>query len=340
MKTDEKTEKTMPRENKISPNDGLFGLRDRVLGGYKITKTDAAALVGADLTALSLCANQIRERFCGNAFDMCAIINGKSGGCSEDCKFCAQSKHNRIPCETYALLDENEVVRAALYNYKKGVNRFSIVTAGRTLNAAEVGAVCENYKKIGEACGIFKCASHGLLNFGDFEKLLAAGVKRYHCNLETSRNFFPNVCTTHSYDDKIAAIKAAKKAGMEVCSGGIIGLGESFDDRIDMAFDLRELEIKSVPINVLNPIKGTKAENLPVLSEEEVRRTVAIYRFILPDARLRMAGGRGLFADKGEKIFMSGANAAATGDMLTTGGISIDGDMEIIGRLGFKVGLS
>jgi biotin synthase len=334
-------ERTSGRETSNSPKtDGLDRLTKKILDGYKITKDEAAALSGADADELSFRANRIREKFCGDAFDMCSIINGKSGCCSENCKFCAQSEHSRAACETYALLNEKEVVEGALYSYKKGVNRFSIVTAGRALSGAEVDAVCKSYEKIGEACGIFKCASHGLLKYEDFQKLRRAGVKRYHCNLETSRNFFPNICTTHTYDDKIDAIKAAKKAGMEVCSGGIIGLGESFSDRIDMAFELRGLEIKSVPINILNPVKGTELENSPILNEEEVRKTVALYRFILPDAALRMAGGRGLLKDKGEKIFMSGANAAATGDMLTTGGISIENDMETVKRLGYEVRLS
>ncbi|MDR1906501.1 MAG: biotin synthase BioB [Clostridiales bacterium] len=315
-------------------------LKDKILNGYAITKREAMELVAAELSELAGCADEIRRHFCGNSFDMCSIINGKSGACGENCKFCAQSKHNHTGCEVYSLLDEKEVTESALYNHKKGVNRFSIVTAGRALNDREVDEVCKNYENIGNACGIFKCASHGLLKFEQFQRLLRAGVKRYHCNIETSRAFFPNICTTHTYDDKINAIKTAQKAGMEVCSGGIMGMGESFEDRIDMALDLRELGIKSVPVNVLKPIKGTPVENLPTLKKDEIRRIVAIYRFILPDAAIRMAGGRGLLDDKGEEVFLSGANAAATGDMLTTGGISIDNDMEIVKKLGYEVRLS
>ena len=145
------------------------------------------------------------------------------------------------------------------------------------------------------------------------------------------------MCTTHTYDEKIETIKAAKKAGLTVCSGGIMGLGENMEDRIDLAFTLRDLDITSVPINILNPIKGTPLENNKVLSLDDVRKIVAIYRFILPKAQLRLAGGRGLLDDKGLSIFTSGANAAITGDMLTTSGISIDEDMKIIKKLGYEV---
>ena len=162
-------------------------------------------------------------------------------------------------------------------------------------------------------------------------------MTRIHNNLETSRRNFPNVCTTHSYDDKIAAIKAAMRAGLDVCSGGIIGMGESFADRADMAFELRALGVKSVPLNVLNPIPGTPYEKLPRLAYDDVRRAAALFRFILPDAAIRMAGGRGLLANKGRDVFRSGANAAISGDMLTTAGISIEEDMRMIKELGYEV---
>lgn len=157
-----------------------------------------------------------------------------------------------------------------------------------------------------------------------------------HCNVETSRNNFKNICTTHTYDDKIKAIHAAAEAGLEVCSGGIIGMGESLEDRIDMAFDLRELNIKSVPVNILNPIKGTPFEQLKPLEYDEIMRTIAMFRFILPDSLLRLAGGRKLLADRGEKCIKAGANAAITGDMLTTVGVDFSSDIEMIRKMGFE----
>ena len=174
-----------------------------------------------------------------------------------------------------------------------------------------------------------------MLSYEQFVKLKEAGVSRYHNNLETSGRYFPSICTTHTYDEKLEAIRAAKRAGLSVCSGGIMGMGETLEDRVDMALTLRELAIHSVPVNVLNPILGTPLGNQKRLSEEEVCRIVAVYRFILPEASVRLAGGRGLFADKGRRIFESGANAAISGDMLTTSGITISEDMEMIEELGF-----
>jgi len=178
--------------------------------------------------------------------------------------------------------------------------------------------------------------SFGLLNEEQFRKLKNAGVTRVHNNLETSRRFFPNVCSTHSYDDKINAILAARKAGLFVCSGGIMGLGETPEDRIDMALALRGMAVKSVPVNILNPIPGTPLEHNTKLTNEEVRRIVAVYRFILPDASIRLAGGRGLLPDKGRSCFSSGANAAISGDMLTTAGITTETDKALLRELGYE----
>ena len=181
--------------------------------------------------------------------------------------------------------------------------------------------------------------SFGLLNEEDFRKIKAAGASRVHCNLETSRDYFSKVCTTHSYDEKIETLKAARRAGLSVCSGGIMGLGETREDRIDMALTLRELGVKSIPVNFLNPIKGTPYEHNPLLSDEEKRRVIAVFRFLLPDASVRLAGGRGLIADKGEACFLSGANAAISGDMLTTAGITVETDRRLLEKLGYEVRL-
>ncbi len=303
---------------------------------YNISKDEATELLNADLKELSYCAEQIRKKFCGNKFDMCSIINGKSGKCSENCKFCAQSLHYKTNIKEYPLLDTDNIFKEAKHNSDKKVKRFSIVTSGKKLTDEEIDSVCKTYEKINKECNIMLCASMGLLTEQQFIKLKNAGVSRYHCNLETSRNFFPKICTTHTYDDKINTINLAKKAGLEICSGGIFGMGETFQDRIDMFFELYNLGIKSVPINVLNPIKGTPFENNKVLSQEEINRTVATARFILPDAFIRLAGGRLLFKDKGVSMFSSGANATITGDMLTTSGTSIDEDFNTIKKLGFE----
>ena len=181
------------------------------------------------------------------------------------------------------------------------------------------------------------CASFGLLDEESFKQIKKAGVSRVHNNLETSRNNFPNVCTTHGYDDKIEAIRAAKQAGLTVCSGGIMGLGETMEDRIDMVLDIRDLGIRSIPVNMLNPIPGTPYEDNQRLTVSDMRRIVAIFRFLVPDGFIRLAGGRGLMEDKGRKCFESGANAAISGDMLTTAGITIENDMKMLKELGFEL---
>ena len=316
----------------------LKELTEKILNeNYHITKKEAVYLITADLKELSLSAEKIRKKFCSNKFDMCSIINGKSGKCSENCKYCAQSAHYKTNIKEYPLLDSEQIFKEAKHNADKNVTRFAVVTSGKKLTDEEIDNVCRTYKKIKDNCKIMLCASMGLLSYEQFIKLKQAGVTRYHCNLETSRKFFPNICTTHTYDDKINAVLSAKKAGLEVCSGGIFGMGESFEDRIDMFFDIYNLGIKSVPVNVLNPIKGTPFENNKILSHEEISRTVAIARFILPDAFIRLAGGRLLFKDKGISMFSCGANATITGDMLTTSGTLIEEDFNTIKLLGFKV---
>lgn len=314
-------------------------LKEKILDGYIINKKDALLLLNEDLDLLCKYADELREHFCKDSFDMCTIINGKSGKCSENCKYCAQSSHFNTSVEEYPLLDLETIKEDAKYNDEKGVLRYSVVTSGKKLSDKEVDTLCEVYKKIKKETKLSLCASHGLLSFENFQKLKAAGVTRYHNNLEASRNFFPQICTTHTYDDKINTIKAAQMAGLEVCSGGIMGLGETMEDRIDMALDLRDIGIKSIPVNILNRIKGTPMENNKPVSKEEAQRIVAIYRFIIPEGTIRLAGGRGLLDDKGRAIFNSGANAAITGDMLTTAGITIDDDMSMLKELGYKVNM-
>ncbi|MGN0689406.1 MAG: biotin synthase BioB [Oscillospiraceae bacterium] len=317
----------------------LKKLKNEIIGGKNISRAEATELINAPLEELCICADEIRKHFCKDGFDICTIINGKCGRCSEDCKFCAQSARYKTMIEEYPLLDTDEIVRQAKYNAERGVLRYSIVTSGKMLSDSDIDKVCESIKAIKSEVGIEVCVSFGLLGVEQFRKIKAAGASRVHCNLEASRNFFPSVCSTHTYDMKIETLKSARLAGLSICSGGIMGLGETMEDRIDMAFDLRELAVKSVPINFLNPIKGTSFENNAPLSDDEKRRIVAIYRFILPDASIRLAGGRGLIADKGEGCFRSGANAAISGDMLTTSGITIETDMNMLKKLGFKAEL-
>lgn len=316
-------------------------LKEKVFRGESILREEALMLYeNAMLEELCEAAKEIREKFCGNGFDLCTIVNGKCGKCSEDCKYCAQSAHYATSLqESYPLLDTKSLLEEAKYNAEQGVKRYSIVTSGKRLSKIEVEQLCDSIRQIKKEVDIEICVSLGLLDEADFKKLYEAGVVRVHCNLETSKDFFPKVCTTHTYEEKIDTLKAAKMAGMSICSGGIFGLGESVIDRIDMVITARELGVKSIPVNFLNPIPGTPFARNKTLSKEEAKRCVSVIRFLIPDASVRLAGGRGLFDDYGRGCFESGANATITGDMLTTAGISVKKDMEMIKELGFEVKL-
>lgn len=311
-------------------------LKEKVLNGGLIDKSEAMQLWEVDYGELCSAANEIREKFCSNNFDICTIVNGKSGKCSENCKFCSQSSFYHTCAGEYPLLDKESIVKEAMNNAEQGMLRFSIVTSGRRLNDKEVDIMCDVIREIRKNTDISVCASFGLLNEEQYRKLKDAGVARIHNNIETSENNFPNVCTTHTFSDKINAIKAAQKAGLDICSGGIMGLGENNEDRVDMAFTLRELNVKSIPVNMLNPIQGTPFENNKKLTEKDMCRICAVYRFILPNAFIRLAGGRGLMENKGRDCFLSGANAAISGNMLTTSGITFETDLALLKELNFN----
>lgn len=312
-------------------------IKQKVLGGGQVTKQEAEKLVLEPLEELTLAADEIRRKMCGNGFDLCTIVNGKCGKCSEDCKYCAQSAHYHTECtDTYPLLSTEELLAGARRNKDRGVLRYSIVTSGRALTDREIGQVCESIRAIRDEVDIAVCVSFGLLNEEQFKKIHEAGATRVHCNLESSERYFKEVCTTHTYQDKIETLKAAKRAGLSVCSGGILGLGETMEDRIDMVLTARELGVKSIPVNVLNPIPGTPYAGNTPLENDEILRCVALFRFLVPEASIRLAGGRGLFGDKGEGCFKSGANAAISGDMLTTAGITVETDLKLLRKLGFE----
>lgn len=312
-------------------------LKEKICDGLLITKEEAMNLYLQPLEELCAAACELRRVFCAKNFDICTIINAKSGKCSENCKFCAQSSFYKTGAKEYELSPFEEIAEKAKYDYLKGASRCGIVTSGKNLSNEEVEEVCKAIKKIKTETNMAICASLGLLNFSQYEKLKAAGLSRVHNNLETSENYFSKICTTHTFSDKIESIKAAQKAGLYVCSGGVMGIGESVEDRIDMAFSLKELKIKSVPINILNPIAGTPLEKNSKIDSNELQRIIAVYRFILPDAYIRLAGGRKLLKDKGRSCFTSGANALISGNMLTTAGIDIKTDIEMLSSLGFEV---
>ncbi|MCI8897338.1 MAG: biotin synthase BioB [Lachnospiraceae bacterium] len=313
-------------------------MKDKILRGKWIGREEALRLAEEPLEELRQAADEIRRKVCGSGFDLCTIVNAKCGRCSEDCRYCAQSAHYRTACEeSYPLLSTQELLEDARSNAQQGVLRYSIVTSGRRLSEEEVEQACESIRRIRAEVPIEVCVSFGLLDEVQFRKIKAAGASRVHCNLESSARYFPSVCTTHTYEEKIRTLQAAKRAGLSICSGGILGLGETMEDRIDMVLTARELGVKSIPVNLLNPIPGTPYENRVPLDNEEACRCVALFRFLIPDASIRLAGGRGLLGDKGEACFLSGANAAISGDMLTTAGITVEKDMELLHSSGFEV---
>lgn len=297
----------------------MLKLADEIIGGRRITREDDMNMfLTCDLKELCQGADKIREAFVGEKVDLCSIINGRSGRCPEDCKYCAQSAHNHTACDIYDFLPEEKILEACKMNESEGVNRFAIVTAGRALSGEEFEKAIHAYETMKKECKIDLCASMGFLTKEQLHRLHEAGVTSYHHNIETSRRNFPNICTTHTYDMKIETLKMVKEEGMCACSGGIIGMGETWEDRLDMAISLAELGIDSIPINALMPIKGTPLENQEQLTEDDILRTIAFFRYINPDANIRLAAGRALLTNDGETAFESGASATITGNMLTT----------------------
>ena len=312
-------------------------LTEKIINGYRVKRGDDLSIfLDSDLEELQKGAGQIQKRFRRNHIDLCTIINGRSGRCSENCKYCAQAGCHHTGIEEYGFLPKEDIIAEAKKNQAAGVNRFAIVTAGRALGGEEFEKALDVFREMKKTLTIGLCASMGFLNAEQFHRLHEAGVTSYHHNIETSRRFFPQICTTHTYDDKIRTIKTAQKEGLCVCSGGIIGMGENWDDRLDMAVSLAELGIESIPINALMPIKGTALEDQPQIPGEDVLRTIAFFRFINPEANIRLAAGRKVLPEQGATAFLAGASATITGDMLTTCGTTIKGDFAILKRLGLS----
>ena len=316
----------------------LCELSSKIISGYRLTRNDDLSFFkDCNLDELTACADKIREHFKGENVDLCTIINARSGRCGENCKFCAQSAHNHTDCEEYSFLDEEKIIQAAKANQDEGVNRFAIVTAGKSLSGEDFDKAIHAFERMNKELSINLCTSMGFITRDQFKRLRKAGVTSYHHNIETSRRNFPNICTSHTYDMKIETIKIAQKEGFCVCSGGIIGMGETFEDRLDMALSLSELKVRSIPINALMAIPGTPLERNTPLTEDEILRTIAMFRFINPEANIRLAAGRKLLSENGKKAFLSGASATITGNMLTTSGSTIKGDIKMLSEMGRSV---
>lgn len=312
-------------------------LMEKVLNENAISRDEALWLVEADLDEVCACADKIREKFCGDFFDMCAVMSVKGGRCSENCKFCSQSSCSTAEVPSFKVRDEEYVISDAREHSGKGISHYCQVASGRKMDKAGIEQICRNVRRITEETDLIPCVSLGLLDKDDLIALKEAGVRRIHNNLETSERYFPEVCQSHTYEEKMEVMRLAHEVGLELCSGGIFGIGETWEDRIDMALKEAEFEPESVPINLLNPVKGTPMGDREVLTEEELRRIMAVYRFILPKSYIRLAAGRDFLDDTGVRCFRGGANATITGDMVTVKGISIDEDLKNIEKIGYSL---
>lgn len=289
------------------------------------------SLLNLPLPELLSLANKTRKDYLGSKFELCSIINAKSGYCNQDCKFCAQSTHHSADISTYPLKRKEEIIRAAKKAKDIGAEKFGIVTSGNCLAAKELEEIILAISQIRKEVDIVVCASLGALGEEELKRLKEAGLTRYHHNIETSQRFYKQIVSTHDFRERVDTIKAAKAVGLEICSGGIIGMGETWQDRIDMALLLKELDVDSVPINILVPIKGTSLENLKPISCSEVIRALCIFRVILKDKPIKIAAGRestlGDFQGLG---FMAGANGMLIGGYLTIKGRSLEADYRLI----------
>lgn len=318
----------------------IESLTEKVLSGEQICPEDAYRLLSVedkDLFALLDCANRIRSKFRVNKISLCSITNAKSGDCPEDCSFCSQSSHHNADIKSHPLISKSEILKRAKLAFDKGAHRFCIVISGRGIETdEELNQICDTIKQIKKELPDLKMdASLGCLDFSTAKRLKEAGVDRYNHNLETTEDFFSSVCTTHTFKDRLTTINILKDVGIEVCCGGIFGLGESQKQRVDFAFNLRKLDINCIPLNFLNPIEGTPLEKSQQVEPLEILKIIAIFRFILPQKQIRICGGRQRnLRSLQSMIFFSGADAIILGDYLTTKGSLPSEDLQMLADLG------
>jgi biotin synthase len=294
-------------------------------------KDNTETFLNTPLQELICRANEVRKECIGNKLELCNILNARSGLCPEDCKFCAQSARHHADVPTYPLKGKKEIIEAAKKAKAIGAEKFGIVTSGNRLTDRELNVVTQAISEIKDKIGIIVCASLGTMEKSQLQLLKKAGLSRYHHNIETSRRFYPSIVSTHSFDERINTINSAGQVGLEVCSGGIIGMGETWQDRIDMAYTLKKLDVDSIPLNILIPIKGTPLESAGPVPHDDAIRTICIFRIILKDKIIKIAAGRETtFKDSQLTPFIAGANGMLIGGYLTVRGASLDADYALI----------
>lgn len=307
-----------------------------MINNKEYTKEELLDLYEKPLEELIELSHEVTIENFDNKVEACSIISAKTGACSENCKYCAQSKHNHAEIECHPLLDVETVKKAALSAKENGATRFCIVTSGRVPTGSDFEKILEMIKEVASIDGIHCCASLGLLSEEQVKQIKEAGVERYNHNINTSEHYHNHICTTHNFEDRVNTVKMVKKYGMEACCGVIIGMGESREDRIEMALSLRQLNPKTVPINFLNPIKGTPLEDYEdKISEEEILKTICIFRLVLPKSLLRYAGGRTTRLSKyNQKLgIIAGINSLLVCNYLTTTGSKSEEDKEMLKSL-------
>ncbi len=295
------------------------------------TKEELLKLYNSDLEELL----KISAKVCSNRVELCSLISARTGKCSQDCKYCAQSSHYRTNIETNPLLSPEEVKKAALRAKEHKSLRFAIVTSGKTPDESDFDTMIEMIKEINKIDGLKSCASIGILNEEQAKRLAEAGLKRFHHNINTCRSYHPQICTTHSYEDRINTVKLVRKYGMELCCGVIIGMGESIEQRVEIAMELAQIHPDSIPLNILMPIKDTPFENyLDKIDEEGIMRTIAIIKIANPDSVVRFCGGRMRLSEKNQELMLKYCvEGILTGDYLTTTGKTPENDLETIEKL-------
>lgn len=314
---------------------------EKAVRGKSLSREDALALCGerADLLSLMAAANRVRERFFGRKISFCSIINAKSGKCRSDCAFCAQSARSRTEIPIHPMLGKSQLLDAIQQTASVGSSHVGMVTSGvRLPQGEEFDTLLECARQVARRGNVKICCSLGQIDEDRAIRLKEAGVVRYHHNLETSRAFYGNVSKTICYDDKVATVRAAKRAGLETCCGGIFGLGESWGDRVELAMAIRELDVDSVPLNFLRPVEGTPLEKTAPLRPREALRIIALFRLMLPDKAIKVCGGREfVLRDMQSWMFHAGANGAMLGNYLTTAGRPPEEDLQMVADLGLEV---